>query len=104
MTKAKLTICSTKYHTKHSAVHFGKKASWLNLPIANYGVEYLPDSLQAGGEYGQILVSGHVYWRKQSLIRAVVFFYYHTRYNTSSYFLSCFSSNHCRAYVKSSGT
>lgn len=51
MTRIRLIICLTGYRTKHYAVHFKKRASWVKPAAINFGVELMPDSLQSGRRY-----------------------------------------------------
>lgn len=61
MTRTRPIIYSTRRCIKNYVVHFEKKALWMESAAANFGVGLMPDPLQDGGEYEQILASDLVY-------------------------------------------
>ena len=73
ITRTRLTICSTGRCTKHYAVYFEKRASWVKPTAANFGVGLIPDLLQGGEGYEQILTLGFIYQHKEGTTRTNVF-------------------------------
>lgn len=72
MTKIMPIICFTGHCTKHYEVHFEKKALWMKPATANFGFRLMPDSLQGGRGYEQILASGFISMYKQGTRRIAV--------------------------------
>lgn len=73
MTKTRPIICSTEHYIKYYVVYFRRKASWLKLAAANFGVGLISDFLQGGGKYKQILTSGLIHYYKQDIMETSVF-------------------------------
>lgn len=73
MTRTRPIIYSTGRYTKYYAVYFEKKASWVKPAATNFGVGLMPEHLQGGGGYEQILTLGLVYWYKQGIVGIDVF-------------------------------